>query len=79
MEGPPPLPGDENDDKTRRQWLRVGASAFNLVGLILVLGYVGHRLDQRYGWSPWGTLGGLLVGMAGGLWTIIREAGKINR
>lgn len=73
------MPGDENDDKTRRQWLRVGASAFNLVGLILVFGYVGQRLDQRYGWSPWGALGGLLVGMAGGLWTIIREAGKINR
>ncbi|MFQ5423004.1 MAG: AtpZ/AtpI family protein [Phycisphaerae bacterium] len=79
MKGLPPSQNDDEDAKARMQWMRVGASAFNLVAMILVLGYVGHRLDLRLGWSPWGTLGGLLLGMIGGLWTVIKESEKINR
>lgn len=48
------------------------------VGMVLVLGYVGYRLDESRGWSPWGSLAGFLIGTAGGLWLMVRQANKIN-
>ena len=44
------------------------------------LGYlVGWWLDKRYGWSPWGVTVGSLLGMAGGMYLLIKEALKANK
>jgi len=32
---------------------------------------VGAFLDSRYGWSPWATAIGAVLGMAGGLWHML--------
>jgi ATP synthase protein I len=32
---------------------------------------VGAFLDSRYGWSPWATAAGAVLGMAGGLWHML--------
>lgn len=61
------------------QWLRLSSLAVEFVAYLLVFGYIGNRLDSKYDWSPWGTLGGLLIGMTLGLWRMVRESEKLNR
>ena len=41
--------------------------------------YVGHWLDRKYGWEPWGTLAGAALGLAAGMYLLIKEALRMNR
>ena len=44
------------------------------------LGYVvGNWLDNKYGWSPWGVLVGTMLGIAAGMYLMIKEALRMNR
>jgi F0F1-type ATP synthase assembly protein I len=46
----------------------------------VALGYfVGHWLDRKYGWEPWGTLAGSMLGMAAGMYLLIKEALRMNK
>jgi F0F1-type ATP synthase assembly protein I len=46
----------------------------------VALGYfVGHWLDRKYGWEPWGTLVGAMLGMAAGMYLLIKEALRMNK
>jgi F0F1-type ATP synthase assembly protein I len=36
-------------------------------------------LDKRFGWAPKGVIIGSLVGLAGGLYLLIKEAIRINK
>ncbi len=54
------------------------------LGLQMAIGvglglWVGSRLDRRYGWSPWGTLVCTMLGMAGGMYLMIKEAIRANK
>jgi F0F1-type ATP synthase assembly protein I len=77
MEDPSQLPEDK-EAKTRLQWLRMSSLAIEFVCMVLVLGYVGMKLDESRGWSPWGSLGGFLLGTAAGLVLMVRQANKMN-
>lgn len=44
------------------------------------LGYVvGAYFDRRFGWSPWGTVVGCLVGLAAGMYLLLKAALRSNR
>ncbi len=44
------------------------------------LGYVlGHWLGQKYGWGPWGDFGGVMIGCAAGMYSLIKEAVRSDR
>jgi ATP synthase protein I len=46
----------------------------------VTLGYaVGWWLDRKYGWSPWGVTVGSLLGVAAGMYLLIKEALKMNK
>lgn len=46
----------------------------------VALGYfVGHWLDRKFGWDPWGTLVGAMLGMAAGMYLLIKEALRMNK
>ncbi len=76
---PPPQEPDKHDSKFIALGLRFSALAFEFVGFIGILGYIGYRLDESYGWTPWGLLAGLIAGMSLGLFTMIRQLEKLNR
>jgi F0F1-type ATP synthase assembly protein I len=44
------------------------------------LGYlVGWWLDKKFGWSPWGATTGSLLGLAAGMYMLIKEALRMNK
>ena len=46
------------------------------VGLGVV---VGNWLDKRYHWAPWGLLVGSGLGLASGMYMLIRDGMRINK
>ncbi len=46
------------------------------VGLGLL---VGTWLGRKFGWTTWGPVGGALVGLAAGMYLMIKEAMRINK
>lgn len=48
------------------------------VGVVVGLA-VGRWLDQRYNWAGRATLIGMLVGLAGGMYLLIRDGIRANR
>lgn len=76
----PDKPGkDGNDSKWFAMAMRYSAIGFNFAGSVLILGYVGYKIDENYGWSPWGLFGGLMAGMALGLYAMIVQLKKLER
>ena len=45
-----------------------------------VLGWlVGAWLDRKFGWAPWGLTIGIMLGVASGMYLLIKDAIRINR
>ncbi|MBI5764663.1 MAG: AtpZ/AtpI family protein [Planctomycetes bacterium] len=52
------------------------ASQFGIT--LAVLAYLGNRLDESRGWSPWGVLVGIGLGMSIGIWSMLRQLKKMG-
>jgi len=78
---PPPQPDDDSGPpgSVVGSWIRQGAQVFEFLASLGLLGFVGWKLDERYGLGPWGLLGGLLLGMCVGLYFMIRESKRLDR
>ena len=59
-------------------WGNVGVGLQMLVGTALGF-FVGNWLDGRFGWSPWGVLVGTMLGLAAGMYLLIKDAIRINK
>jgi len=55
-------------------WVRHSGVGLELAGAIAVLAYVGSWVDRRFGTQPWGILGGVVLGLVGGLYNLVRES-----
>lgn len=57
--------------------------ASELGGMIVgfsVAGYLaGNWLDGRFGWSPYGVVSGILVGLTLGMVFVVKRSGEIDR
>ena len=40
---------------------------------------VGHWLDKKYGWEPWGTVVGSMLGLVAGAYLLIKEVNRMDR
>jgi F0F1-type ATP synthase assembly protein I len=48
------------------------AASYSLIGAILLFGGIGYGCDLWLGSAPWGLVGGLLLGVAVGLYQLAR-------
>jgi F0F1-type ATP synthase assembly protein I len=54
--------------------MRFAGLGIEFAAAVAGLTLVGHWLDLKYGWYPWGILGGAALGLVGGMYNMIREA-----
>ncbi|HET6247455.1 MAG TPA: AtpZ/AtpI family protein [Tepidisphaeraceae bacterium] len=65
--------------KNDSSWgLLVNLGSQLLAGVLLGL-LIGQWFDRKYGWTPWATLVCTLLGVAGGMYSMIREGLRANR
>jgi hypothetical protein len=66
-------------DRNEPNWGRFAGHGLN-IALGVGLGYfVGHWLDVRHGWGSRGVLVGTLLGFAGGMYLLIKDAIRLNK
>lgn len=62
---------DQGDNPA--QWGQfLGLGLQMAVGVFLGIA-VGWWLDRKFGWMPWATLAGAMIGLAGGLYLLFKE------
>jgi F0F1-type ATP synthase assembly protein I len=69
------MPEDHRDPSTGKY---LGLGLQMAVGVVLGL-VIGGWLERRYGWQPWGTMVGAMLGLAGGMYLLIKEALRMNK
>ena len=55
-------------------WIRYSGIGVEFAGVTAGLALVGYWIDGRFGTSPWGLLGGVVIGLVGGLYNLVRES-----
>ena len=55
-------------------WVRYSGVGLELAGATAGLALVGYWVDGKFHTSPWGILIGVVIGIVGGLYNLIREA-----
>ena len=77
---------DRRERELKRKYGGDDAQHANLamVGLQVAIGVglgylVGWWLDKKFGWSPKGVVTGSMIGLAGGLYLLIKDAIRINK
>lgn len=69
----------QSSQEMRAGGMRMASSGFDLAIVVCGFTAVGWWLDRKYGWSPWGTLTGAILGIVGGLANFLREARSLMR
>jgi ATP synthase protein I len=55
-------------------WARYSGIGLELAGAVGGLALVGYWIDGKFGTKPWGILAGVVIGLVGGLYNLIRES-----
>jgi F0F1-type ATP synthase assembly protein I len=72
----PERPMPEQDDSNWGPLLGIGLHMLAGVGLGVL---IGQWLDRRHGWTPWGTVICASLGLAAGMYNLIKEGMRANR
>jgi F0F1-type ATP synthase assembly protein I len=55
-------------------WVRHSGVGLELAGATAGLALIGYWVDGRFGTRPWGTVVGVVIGLVGGLYNLVRES-----
>jgi ATP synthase protein I len=55
------------------------AAMWRMVGAVVVGAVAGLLADHRFGWSPWGVVGGLGLGLTAGFWSLFRSLSQLGK
>jgi len=55
-------------------WVRYSGVGLELAGATAGLALIGYWVDRHFGSQPWGILAGVVLGLVGGLYNLIRES-----
>jgi F0F1-type ATP synthase assembly protein I len=55
-------------------WVRHSGVGLEMAGATAGLALIGYWIDGRFGTRPWATVGGVVIGLVGGLYNLMRES-----
>ena len=61
-------------DKGSFDWIRYSGIGFELAGATAGFALIGYWVDKRFGTSPWGVVVGVVLGLVGGLYSLVTQA-----
>jgi ATP synthase protein I len=61
-------------DKRLPGWIQHAGIGLELAGAVAGFALVGYWIDRHFGSKPWGLVVGLVLGMVGGLYNLVRES-----
>ncbi len=68
------LPVQVTEDRRFPGWVRYSGLGLELAGATAGLALVGYWIDGKFGTSPWGILSGVVIGIVGGLYNLVKES-----
>ena len=60
-------------------WVRHSGVGLELAGAVAGFSLIGYWIDRRYETQPWGLVIGVVLGMIGGLYNLVRESLQATR
>jgi F0F1-type ATP synthase assembly protein I len=76
---PEPDDGLSDTARAQRDAAPYLAAMSRLVGAVVVGAGGGALLDHQLGWSPWGVVGGLGLGLVAGFWSLFRSLSQLGK
>ena len=61
-------------DLKDRTWIRYSGLGVEFAGAVAGFTLVGYWVDRHFQCSPWGVLAGVLLGLVGGFYNLIRQS-----
>ena len=55
-------------------WVRHSGAGLELAGATAGLALLGYWIDGKFGTAPWGIVIGVVVGIVGGLYNLVKES-----
>jgi F0F1-type ATP synthase assembly protein I len=55
-------------------WIRYSGIGLELAGVTVGLALLGYWIDGKFGTSPWGILIGVVIGIVGGMYNLVKES-----
>lgn len=55
-------------------WVRYSGVGLELAGATAGLALLGYWIDRHFATSPWGILGGVVIGIVGGLYNLVKQS-----
>lgn len=61
-------------DSRLPSWVRHSGVGLELAGAVAGFALIGYWIDRRYGTEPWGVVGGVVLGLVGGLYNLVKQS-----
>jgi len=67
------------EPKRYPSWVRLSGIGVELVGAVAGFTLVGYWIDRHFGTGYWGLLTGLVLGLVGGMYNLIRQSLRASK
>lgn len=61
-------------DSRLPSWVRHSGVGLELAGAVAGFALIGYWIDRRFATEPWGVVGGVVLGLVGGLYNLVKQS-----